>query len=76
MTTLHLSDAPPFITNMGSILSVVLDMLHEVDFRNMSDDDRTAFLRSIGLLTVANEACEFTVRAIEAGLDYKIGGGA
>lgn len=67
----RLADGPVFITNMSAVLSVALDLLHDVYRTGRSEEDMERVDKAVSLLTVANEACDRTVRDIEAGPDFK-----
>lgn len=70
MKTLELTDAPAFIYNVGETLTVVLSLLHELKRDAIRDTELASIDRAISILSITQDACEWTVRDIEAG--YKL----
>lgn len=69
MITYSLSDAPPFITNIGETIEVAINIFHDIIIED--ERMRSEFYRALSVLSVARQACELVVPAIEAGPDYK-----
>lgn len=73
--TLPLSAAPVFITNVSSVITTALEILHELDRATIPEGELREIDRAMSLLTVAQDACDWTVRDIESGPDYQFDDG-
>lgn len=75
MRSARLADGPVVLTNLSVLIGVISDILHDID-RDKAEAVIEDIDRASSLLSLASDACSFTVQAIEAGPDYEIGGSA
>jgi hypothetical protein len=76
MTTMSLSDGPVILGELGVLISMASDVLHEIDRADVGPEVWGELMRVQSLLGIAHRTCEMTVEAIEAGPDYRIVGEA
>lgn len=70
MSTMSLSDGPVVLANLGVLISTASDFLHDIVRDDVSPENWARLKRAQSLLGIAQNTCELTVDAIEAGPDY------